>query len=437
MKRKDVIKSLILSKQKEIPFDIIKRDIELPINSGQIITVPGVRRCGKSSLMMLVINTLIEKGVPPDNILWLGFDDERIYGMQTDELDEVIIAYREIYPNIPIDSIYMFFDEIQLVNDWEYFVLRLYKSYCKNIYVSGSNAQMLSGELSSALRGWPLEFEEFPLSFSEYCRFRGIEVDTVTESGIAKLKNTFIEFNSGSAFPEIVLLEDKSFSDAKLQGYFNTMLFRDLIERYKLTNSDLVRYFMKRIMANLSKPTSINSIYNDIKSQGIKVSKDKLYDLINQTCSIFLFLKVTKYDKSLIKENSGLSKYYCIDNGLRNAVLLPQSGDDGKLLENTVFLHLRRNMKPQDKIFYFHGNNECDFVYQRGEKIEKLIQVTWDMSDKDTKNREIDGLYEAAKATGCKALYIITFDMEAEIVHAEYNITIIPVWKWLLNSYSL
>ena len=434
MKRKDVIQSLIATKQNEIPFNVIKRDLELPINSEQIITIPGVRRCGKSSLMMLVINSLVEQGVQKEQILWLGFDDERLYDMSTDELDDIITGYMEMYPNIPIKDVYMFFDEIQLVDKWELFVLRIFKSYCKNIYVSGSNAQMLSQELSSALRGWPLEYEEFPLSFNEYCRFKGIATNIFAEADKAKLKNAFAEFNHSSAFPEVVLTPEKSMKERKLQEYFNTMLFRDLVEHYKLSNPELVRYFLKRVMANLTKPTSINSIYNDIKSQGLKVSKDKLYELADHICSIFLFFRVPKYDKSIIKEKNSLNKYYCIDNGMRNAILLPQSDDDGKLLENTVFLNLRRNNKPTDKIFYYQGTKECDFVCQRNESIVELIQVTWDMSDEETRKREIDGLLEAARVTGCNKLSIITNDEEYEIVEDGITIKVIPVWKWLLLS---
>lgn len=160
---KDVIKSLIAIRQSEIPFDVIDRDIKLPINRKKIITIPGVRRCGKSTLMMIAINNLIESGVPCENILWMGFDDERLVNLSVEDLDAVIVSYMEMYPNIPIQEVHMFFDEIQLITDWEYFILRVYKTYCKNIYICGSNATMLSTELSSALRGYPLEYETYPL----------------------------------------------------------------------------------------------------------------------------------------------------------------------------------------------------------------------------------------------------------------------------------
>lgn len=340
--RKDVIKSLFAIKQSEIPFDVIERDTKLPIDRKKIITIPGVRRCGKSTLMEIAINTLVEKGVPKEYILWLGFDDERLRSMTSEELDDVIASYMEMYPNIPIKDVYMFFDEIQLIKDWEYFILRVYKTYCKNIYVCGSNATMLSTELSSALRGYPLEYETYPLSFNEYCRFRGINTNSYLEQDRAKLRIAFEEYNQESAFPEIVLTTSQSDRLKLLHGYFDTMLLKDLVEHYKISNISVVRYFVKRIMANLTKPTSINAIYKDIKSQGLKVGKDDLYLWANYICDIFMFVRISKYDRSLIKEQKSLDKYYCIDNGIRGAVLLPQSNDNGKNLENTVFMQLNR-----------------------------------------------------------------------------------------------
>ena len=431
--RKDIIKSLIAIKQSEIPFDVIERDIKLPVNRKKIITVPGVRRCGKSTLMEIAINELISSGVSPKNILWLGFDDERLKNMSPEDLDDVIISYMEMYPDIPIKDAYLFFDEIQLIKDWEYFVLRVYKSYCKNIYVCGSNATMLSTELSSALRGYPLEYETYPLSYNEYCRFHRIITNSYLEQDRAKLKVTFEAYNQASAFPEIVLTTSRSEQLKLLHGYFDTMILKDLVEHYKISNISVVRYFVKRIMANLTKPTSINAIYKDIKSQGLKVGKDDLYLWANYICDIFMFIRIPKYERSLIKEQKSLDKYYCIDNGMRAAVLMPQSNDDGKNLENTVFLQLNRLLLPSDKITYYQGNCECDFVLQREDTVLQLIQVTWNMTDDETRTREINGLLEASKVTGCNNLLIITKDEEGIVTKNEKEISIIPAWKWLLE----
>ena len=431
--RKDVIKSLIALKQEEIPFSIIERDTALPIDRKKIITVPGVRRCGKSTRMEIAINHLIKEGVSPQNILWLGFDDERLKNMEAEELDQVITSYMEMYPDIPIKEAYLFFDEIQLIKDWEYFVLRVYKSYCKNIYICGSNATMLSSELKSVLRGYPLEYETYPLSFTEFCRFRGISTQCFLEQDKARLKTTFDQYNRSSSFPEIVLTTSKIEQLKLLHGYFDAMILRDLAEHYHITNTGILRYFVKRIMANLTKPTSINAIYNDIKSQGLKISKDELYLWGDYVCNIFLFLRIPKYDRSLVRERKSLDKYYCIDNGLRSAVLMPQSNDDGKNLENTVFLQLQRQKLPTDKISYFQGKGECDFVLQREDKVIQLIQVTWSMSDRETREREIKGLLEASADTGCNELLIITHDEESSLEQDGKHIRVVPAWKWLLN----
>jgi len=434
--RKDVIKSLIAIKQSEIPFDVIERDISLPINRKKIITVPGVRRCGKSTMMEIAINELVASGISPERILWLGFDDERLKNMNADELDDVIISYMEMYPNIPIKEIYMFFDEIQLIKDWEFFILRVFKSYCKNIYVCGSNATMLSTELSSALRGYPLEYETYPLSFHEYCRFKNIPTKGFLEQDKARLRTAFEAYNMESAFPEIVLTTSKSEQTKLLQGYFDTMLLKDLVEHYRISNIGVVRYFVKRIMANLTKPTSINAIYKDIKSQGLKVSKDDLYLWADYICDIFMFIRISRYDRSLIKEQKSLDKYYCIDNGLRGAVLMPQSNDNGKSLENIVLLQLNRTKQPSDKITYYQGDKECDFVLQRNENVIQLIQVTWDMTDENTRTREVNGILEASQVTGCNKLFILTKEEENLIEIEGKQIHVLPVWKWLLSSVS-
>lgn len=421
-------------RQSEFPTDLKKREQSLPVNSGKIVTIPGVRRCGKSSRMEAVVNELLLSGVARERFLWVSFDDERLVKMTSEELDQIIEAYREMYPEVEMSSVYMFFDEIQLIDGWEYFVMRLYKHYTKNIYISGSNATMLSSELKSALRGWPEEEETLPLSFREYCGFKDLKTDSWLEGDMAKLRNAFVDYNREGGFPEVVLLDNPLQKAKVLQTYFDTMLLKDLVEHYGFSNIEVLRYFLKRIMANLTKPTSIRAIHGDIKSRGLKVSKDDLYDWANHSCDIFMFLRIPNFSKSLQKIESSQPKYYCIDNGLRDAVLLPQSDDDGKRLENTVFLQLYRHRSPLDRIFYYQGKGECDFVVQRGTEIDRLIQVTWDMGNEDTRRREINGLVEAAEVTGCDKLFIITNDYSEEIILENgMKIHVLPAWRWLLD----
>lgn len=432
---KQYLKTQIAMRQAEFPTDLKKREKPLPVNAGKIITIPGVRRCGKSSRMEAVVNALLASGVERERFLWVSFDDERLVRMTSDQLDLIIEAYREMYPDIDLSTVYMFFDEIQLIENWEFFVMRLYKHYSKNIYISGSNATMLSSELKSALRGWPEEEETFPLSFREYCEFKDIKTDSWLESDIAKLRNAFFDYNNEGGFPEVVLTQNPLQKARILQTYFDTMLLRDLVEHYGLSNIEVLRYYLKRIMANLTKPTSIRAIHNDIKSRGLKVSKDDLYDWASHACDIFMFIRIANYSKSLQKIENSQPKYYCIDNGLRDAVLLPQSDDDGKKLENTVFLQLYRRRTPIDQIYYYQGKGECDFVVQRGVNINQLIQVTWNMADEETRRREINGLVEAADVTGCDNLLIITADSNEEIkLDSGAVIHVVPAWRWLLEG---
>lgn len=431
---KEYIKTQIAMRQAEFPTDLKPRETPLPINDGRIVTIPGVRRCGKSSRMENVINDLLASGVDRKRFLWVSFDDERLVNMKADDLQLIIEAYREMYPEIEMSAVYIFFDEIQLIENWEYFVLRLFKHYTKNIYISGSNATMLSGELKSALRGWPQEEETFPLSFKEYCLFKGLDTQSRLEADEAMLRNAFKAFNTEGGFPEVVLTDNRLQKTRLLQNYFDTMLLKDLVEHYNVSNIEVLRYLLKRIMANLTKPTSIRNIHGDVKSRGLKVSKDAMYDWATYACDIFMFIRISSYSKSLQKMESSSPKYYCIDNGLRDAVLMPQSDDEGKKLENTVFLQLYRQRSPLDRIFYYKGVGECDFVVQSGIEIVQLIQVTWEMNDDETRRREIDGLIEAAKVTGCKNLYIITADTSEEITHESgLKIHVIPAWRWLLN----
>lgn len=429
MDLKITLQSIITLHQEEIPFDLCDRETRLPISNERIVTVTGIRRCGKSSLLGLAINQLLQSGVTREQILYIGFDDERLISLKAENLDIILQSYREMYPEQSLKNVYMFFDEIQLIDGWELFILRVYKNYCKNIFITGSTAKMLSEEMASALRGWPDEYREYTLSFNEYLKFKTINASKYTEEGMAILSNAFRSYCKEGGFPQVVLTNGNSEKIKLLQSYFNTMLFRDMIEHYHITTSpDVVKYFLKRVMNNLTKPTSVNNIYNELKSQGLKVSKDSLYLWLDYACNIFLFHKVTQYTQSLVKERSTPSKYYVADVGLRNAILLSQSEDEGKALENITYLTLKRNLTEEDRIFYFLENHECDFVVQRSGQITELIQVCWDLNDTNFQ-REMDGLLTASIATGCNNCKIITFNQKKTLTYKEIIVDVMPIWN--------
>lgn len=432
MNLRNIFQSIIALHQEEIPLSLHERSLQLPLNKQRIVTVTGGRRCGKSSLLHLTINRLLASGVDKEQILYIGFDDERLANMDVSDFDEILQAYRLMYPDRPLSSVYMFFDEIQIVKGWELFVLRVYKSYCKNVYVTGSTAQMLSGEMSSALRGWPDEYTEYPLSFKEFIAFKGIKANRYTEEGAALMANMFNSYLLTGGFPQAVLANVETERVKLLQAYFNTMLFRDMIEHYNISASpSVVRYFLKRVFNNITKPSSVNNIYNDLKSQGLKLSKDSLYQWLDYACNIFLLHKVPKYSKSVIKQSTSLSKYYVADFALAKSVLLPQSEEKGKALENAVYMHLARHLKENEQIYYFNEGAECDFVIANDEGVKELIQVCWELDEFNTP-RECGGLCAASAATGCKKASIITCNQAQSIHYGDLQINVVAAWDFML-----
>lgn len=432
MNLRNIFQSIIALHQEEIPLSLHERSLQLPLNKQRIVTVTGVRRCGKSSLLHLTINRLLASGVDKEQILYIGFDDERLANMDVSDFDEILQAYRLMYPDRPLSSVYMFFDEIQIVKGWELFVLRVYKSYCKNVYVTGSTAQMLSGEMSSALRGWPDEYTEYPLSFKEFIAFKGVKANRYTEEGAALMANMFKSYLLTGGFPQAVLANVETERVKLLQAYFNTMLFRDMIEHYNISASpSVVRYFLKRVFNNITKPSSVNNIYNDLKSQGLKLSKDSLYQWLDYACNIFLLHKVPKYSKSIIKQSTSLSKYYVVDFALAKSVLLPQSEEKGKALENAVYMHLARHLNENEQIYYFNEGAECDFVIANDEGVKELIQVCWELDEFNTP-RECGGLCAASAATGCKKASIITCNQAQSIHYGDLQINVAAAWDFML-----
>ena len=435
---KEEVKEVIELKQQEMPFDVKARSQALPISGSQIVTLPGVRRCGKSTRMELAINDLLKAGVPRENILWIGFDDERFAQFSAAELDMILDAYREMFPEIALRDVWMFFDELPLVEGWELFALRVYKSYCKHLFICGSNAHTLSKEMKSELRGWPVEFETFPLSFAEYCDFTGIRRKSHLESEKAKMWIAFDAFNRLGGMPEIALTESMSLKYKKLQGYFDTMLLKDFIEHFGVKQPLVLRFFLKRAMAGIANPLSVNAIYGEIKAHGMKIAKDELYTWLQNACDIYLLQRVPRFSRSFAKQEAALAKYYVIDNGIRNAVIPIQSDDDGKQLENTVYLELLRRKGGNEAISFWQGRGECDFVLSEDENVRRLVQVAWKMDEdspagRKTRKREIDGLTEAAESLGCGDLTIVTHDEEATIREQGHEIKVIPAWKWCLG----
>ncbi|MDO9154604.1 MAG: ATP-binding protein [Paludibacter sp.] len=430
MIRKEVLKELIVTFQESIPTNLFTRNVVLPIDTEKIIALRGVRRCGKSSILQLSINQLIESGILKEQILFLNFDDERLQ-FDLADFDLIIQSYQELFPHIRFQDVYVFFDEVQTNTGWEQFVRRVYDQQSKHVFITGSNSKMLSSEIATSLRGRTLQYEILPLSFAEFCNFEGLDKNVYSTTAKPKLKAAFTEYLHFGGFPEVVLMQHEHY-DRILQEYYFVMLYKDLVERYKLKNISAIKYFINRMLVNITKPTSINKIFNELKSLGVNVSKNTLYELAEYLEAIYFFIPVQKYEPSLVKQTSSDKKYYCIDNGLRKSLSQTLQEDNGLLLENAVYLWLRSQCDMSKDIYYYKGTKECDFVVTQGTVVERLIQVCWDMSEKSTYDREIAGLLEASNKLNCMNLTIITSDFEQIIEVNHLKVNVVPAWKLML-----
>ncbi len=430
MVRKELLKELIVSFQQSLPKELYERDLSLPIDIGKIVVATGVRRCGKSSALQLTMNQLLQQGILPEQILFMNFDDERL-SFNKDNLDLIIQAYNELYPNRSANDIYLFFDEIQMADDWEQFVRRVYDSGITHIYLTGSNSRLLSSEIDTSLRGRTLQYQYFPLSFKEYCRFHRQPVNIYDKKVKTKLVNLFSSYLQ-TAFPELVEF-DESLRQKVLQEYYYIMIYRDLVERFQITNVVALKYFIRRLAASICKPTSINKIFNELKSAGITVGKNSLYEWVEHFNDIYLFLPLHKYEPSMVKELSSERKFYAIDNGITRMLVHSTNDGNGALLENQVFLYLKSTCDERFSLYFYKEKKECDFVLCEHDKVVKLIQVTWEMSNEDTLKREVVGLLEASKQLHCNDLTIITNDEEYELPYENGKvINVVPAWKYFL-----
>ena len=424
-KIKQIIRDFYLQK----PFEVHSRELQLPINTQKIITLMGVRRCGKTSILYETINRLTQS-IDKKRILFFNFEDER-FELNQESLDLILQAYMELYPEIEMRETYLFFDEIQNVDGWEKFVRRVYDGVSKNIFITGSNSKLLSRDIATSLRGRTITYEVFPLSFREYLAFEKIEIDLHSTKSLAFIHNRLEKFLHEGAFPEIVLFDDR-IREKILQDYYNVMIYKDLIERFEIKNTKALKFFLKRILASSTKLVSVNKIYNDLKSSGFKVGKNSLYAYLGYVEDIYLSLTLDRYSQKITTQTD--KKVYSIDIGFNNTLLYKFSDDIGKSMENAVFLELRR----RGKEIYYHSDraSECDFVVLEKGTVTEAIQVTYEMENKKTRDREFKGLINACKQYGLNKGLIITYEEEGSYQESGLTIELVSLVSFLLTESS-
>lgn len=425
---KNIIKSIILENQNTRLPVVIKRSLELPTDLKMIVSLIGSRRSGKTWLLYDVMNTLLTNGLEKEKILFINFEDERLV-FDTGSLDLILQAYSELFPEIEIENTYFFFDEIQNVPGWQKFIRRVFDTKTRNLFITGSNSKFLSTEIATELRGRTISYRVFPLSFSEYLDFNHIEKTLYPQKNKSTIVHYAEKFLTQGGFPETVSMDSQT-SLKLLQEYFNVMIFRDVVERYQVSNIDTLKFFIKKLFAGVTKPFSVNKAYNDLRSMGYKISNKYLYDYYNYCHDVFLCQSINRFDYSEIKQAKSEKKVYMIDTGLLSAIEFSMTANSGKLLENMVFLEFLKRGK---EIFYFRDQHECDFIVKEANSLE-AIQVTWDLHDEKTREREFKGLTEACKYLNTKQGIIISFDHEEEISYNDISVSIIPYYTYFLNA---
>lgn len=414
---KDSIKYLISYYQdfvSGITFEM--RQYELEPSANYVFV--GLRRAGKSYLMYQHIHSLLAAGHSIEEILYFNFEDDRIDIFNVSELDLIKTCYEEMYGHRPI----FFLDEIQNIKGWEKFARRLADTGCR-VYITGSNAKMLSSEIATTLGGRYLIKNVYPFSFNEYLSFR--KVDMADKNAIYKYRSgimrSFEEYFYGGGLPETLLMKDKR---SWISSLFNKIFFGDLVARHQIRNDFALKLMIRKLAESVKQPTSYNRIANIVSTAGKKISVDTVIDYIAYLRESWLILPFENLSARLSERESN-KKYYFVDNGLLGLFLIDANTS---LLENIVAISLRKQY--EDNVFFYNKNIEVDFVVPDD---GLAIQVAYSLADPTTEKRETDALMKFNAIMPMRQLIIITKDEEMVIEKDGTVINVLPVWKWLLR----
>ncbi len=412
---KSILKETVLDQRKsfEKKADFVVRDIPKDfLTTKKISVISGIRRSGKSTLLKQ-----ITKGLK--SYAYLNFEDERMLNFTHKDFNNLLEVFLELYGD---QNTYLF-DEIQNIFGWEKFVRRLFEDG-KKIFVTGSNAKLLSSELATTLSGRHLKVEIFPFSFQEYLCYKKVEVkkNHNTKEKV-KIRKHLTKYMKQGGFPEIVVGGNAD----ELRQLYQDVLIKDLLVRFKIRETRAFREVALFLLSNISTPISFNNLQ---KILGVK-SVTSVKNYIDFFEEAYLFYALFKFDYSVRKQIINDRKIYCVDTGIVDAIAFRFSENVGRVMENIVFIQLKRENKD---VFYHKEKNECDFIVRHGSKVVEAIQVTKELSVAQNKSREIEGLLEAMERFGLKKGIIITQDQEGEEKVEGKNIKLIPLWKWLLEA---
>lgn len=415
---KNVIKTLIVEYQQFVSkISLIERDIHLSAQLNYVFV--GLRRAGKSYLMYQRIQNLLKEGHKAEEILYFNFEDDRLVNLTIDDLDLIKICYEELYAYRPI----FFLDEIQIVQHWERFARRL-ADLKYRVYVTGSNAKMLSSEIATTLGGRFIVQNVYPFSFQEYLKANHIMVESTWYfKNRAEIVRSFSEYFYYGGLPELELVEGAE-KRQWLSNLFNKIFFGDLITRYSIRNDLAMKVLIRKLAESVKQPSSFSRLSNIVSSTGAKTTTDTIIDYLEFLQATWLIFSLENYASKLAEKVSN-RKYYFIDNGLLTLFLIDPVTS---LLENLVAVTLKK--KYEEELYFYHQNIEVDFYIPA---VKLAVQVSYSLKEEVTRKREITALLKMSTVMEVDKLLIITNDEEELIIEDGKEITVIPIWKWLLE----
>ena len=381
-----------------------------------ILAILGIRRCGKS-----IFSYLLAK---EHNFGYINFDDERLTGVKTEDLNRILEAFYELYGDID----YIVLDEIQNVDKWELFVNRLRRT--KKVIITGSNSKLLAGDLSTHLTGRYIDIKLFPFSFSEFLDMKQFEKSKVYTSKekafLFKLLNEYLKLGG---LPEVY-----KFGKAILPRIYEDIITKDIVLRYGIRKSEELRKLAKYLVTNYSNEISYSKLSRILDIKHVST----VSNWISYLEQSFLIIKLERFDFKLKQQFVAPKKVYCVDNGIVNSIGFGLSENFGRLMENAVAVELQKkySVDRNCEIYYWkdHQQHEVDFVLKKGSKVDKLIQVTYATDREEINDREFKSLLKASDVLRCKNLEMVTWDLSGEERIDGKKVAFIPLWSWLLQA---
>ena len=406
--------------------DLIKRNIDIPLDLRikRAISIIGPRRAGKTYTMFQLMKILLERGVGRDRMLYINFEDYRLEGINYIDLKKIVEIYYEMYPENSRLKVWFFLDEIQNVGGWEKVVRNIMDRWNIQIFLSGSSSKLLSREIATQLRGRTLTYIVYPFSFKEFLRARNFRIEKYMSSYEKnRLLNLLNEYLVYGGYPEAVIERERRMKI--LREIWDVTIARDIIDRWRIRNIRALKLLIRALRK--SREFSIHKFYRYLKSLGLRISKNTLYNYIEYLNDSLILYLLKKYSPSYKDIEMSIPKIFFVDNGLYMA-----EESISKLMENLVFMELRRrNYVENEKLFYWKNSfgREVDFIVLDGELIQVCYELTYENRD-----REIKSLIKASKQLNYKKLRILTWNQEDTININNRKIKITPLWKWLINK---